>query len=231
MEVATGGFESKRFLNTILVTAIARGGRLVEETLEQPRYVLVIRIPRRVEIVIEDIFLELVGTTKAAIGYHITLAGSFILPDGADHHGLSFFESACHTYSPITVRLAGLGSFRAPGSSVVFLRVADAEAMVDLHRQIVRDLNGRIAYANERAARWNAEGYLPHVTLGLGLTDRELAAFLENGDRRVLDETFRAEEIWLAEQQPDEPWRYVSSYQLGELKTEDADSLAPHFEE
>ncbi len=56
----------------------------MEETYNRARYVLVVRLPRQVEVRIEDAYLALAGTTKPVMGYHISLLGPFHVPDEAD---------------------------------------------------------------------------------------------------------------------------------------------------
>lgn len=187
----------------------------MEENLERTRYVFVLRLPRQVEVRIEDVFLSLLGITKPVMGYHITLLGPFYWAQDADRQSLSRVADLCLRRRPFTVRITGLDAFETRDSHAVYLRVAAPDDMVVLHNDLL-DLTGeQIAFQDDQYREWNVEQFKPHVTLGLGLTDGELDAFLRLGAERDIDETFEAPGVWLVEQVPKDPWQYVADYPFG----------------
>ena len=193
------------------------------ENREKTRYVLVVRLPRRVEIRIEDVFLNLVGATKPTMGYHITLAGPFSLPDGMNTRCLSSIAEVCRRREPFQVRIAGLDAFRAKDSNAGYVRVRVPEPLVSLHNELLKTLERRITLQDGQ----DSAQYVPHVTLGLGLNDKQIETFLRVGPDRVFDESFEVSHIWLVEQPPDSPWRFVSNCPLGNLPQDSAPSLEP----
>ena len=187
----------------------------MEENWERTRYVFVLRLPRQVESRIEDAFLTLLGTTRPIMGYHITLLGAFYLAQGIDRRSLSKVADLCLRRRAFPVRIAGLDAFETRDSHAVYLRVAAPDDIVALHNDLL-DLTGeQITFQDDRYREWNVEQYKPHVTLGLGLTDGELDAFLRLGAERDIDETFDASGVWLVEQVPKDPWQYVAEYPFG----------------
>ena len=185
------------------------------QTSDRTRYALVVRLPREVEVRIEDTYLGLAGITKPTMGFHITLLGGFYLPEGAGIESLCSIADVCARHQPFQVRIYGLGAFEAKENNVVYLHVTDANHIMALHDDLLEATSACIVHQNEQYREWNVDAYYPHVTLGLGLSDQELLAFLRDSANRVLDETCEISEVWLAAQHPDGSWRYIASYTLG----------------
>jgi len=187
----------------------------VEETYDRARYVLVVRLPRQVEVRIEDAYLALAGTTKPVMGYHISLLGPFHVPDEADSQFLANIGAVCRRWQPFHLHIAGLGAFIARDDNVVYLHVADPDNIMALHRDLLEATRGQLIPQSDRDREWSFERYHPHVTLGLRLSDRELQQFLPMALGSELGETFQVTCISLAEQTPHGPWHYMIEYPLG----------------
>lgn len=185
------------------------------QAFERERYALVVRLPREVEVRIEDTYLGLVGITKPTMGFHITLVGPFHLPEGAGMEALSGVADVCARWQPFRVRVYGLGTFEVEENNVVYLHVAEAQRIMALHDDLLEETAACVVHQNEQYREWNVESYYPHVTLGLGLSDQELSILLHDAANRVLDETFEISRIWIAAQPPHGSWHYVASYTLG----------------
>ena len=184
----------------------------MENRSDQTRYLLLIRVPRPTEVAIEDRFLALSGTTKPAMGYHITMAGPFYLAPGQTPAALESLAGICATIPPLHITLNGLGVFGGE-EHAVYLRVAGSP---NLHR-LWRRLRTYLATSTipQYARLEGDDSFQPHVTLGLHLSDQELNAFCNASQASHFQIGFAADAIWLAEQDPANPWRYVDSYALG----------------
>jgi 2'-5' RNA ligase len=188
-----------------------------EEAYERERFVLVVRLPREVEIRIEDTYLHLGGTTRSTLGYHVTLLGPFRVESdkGVLNEGV---RAVTQQFMAYTVQLAGLASFRAPNDNVVYLQLADPTQVVATHNTLLHALRDHITWSDPRYAEWMVAGYHPHVTLGLGLSDGELAEFLHVSDGHSFQAAFEVSRVCMARQLPHGPWEYVAEYPLfGEL--------------
>ncbi|NLG49806.1 MAG: 2'-5' RNA ligase family protein [Chloroflexi bacterium] len=182
---------------------------------DRERYALIIRLPREVEVRIEDTYLGLVGITKPTMGFHITLLGPFYLSEGVSIESLCGVADVCARWQPFRVRVYGLGTFEVQEDNIVYLHVADSERVMALHDDLLEAASACVTYQSEQYEEWNVDSYYPHVTLGLGLSDQELSNFLRDAANRVLDETFEVSRIWIAAQPPSGSWHYVATYTLG----------------
>ncbi|MHB1295775.1 MAG: 2'-5' RNA ligase family protein [Anaerolineae bacterium] len=188
---------------------------MTPELVDQLRYVIIARLPRELEVRIEDAYLPLVGTTRPTMGYHVSLLGPFFLGEGSTVGSLSGIQHVCSTWKPITVHISGMGAFRAHDNNTIYLDVAAPDELIALHRELVQATNGQIIpqmawYGDEPTAPFR-----PHVTLGIGLSDSELEECLRSGTIRFFDATFGVESLFLAEQRPYNPWQIVREYPLG----------------
>jgi 2'-5' RNA ligase len=212
------------------VRTIAEGvlvaNQTTDSTDDRTRYALVIRVPREIENNIEDLFLGLVGSTKPVMGYHITLLGPFFLKLGIEPI-LKDTNTVCRRHEPFKIRLAGLEAFREPDSNAVYVQVLDAHRSAGLHADLLDLLSGHIEFADERIRAWNAERFQPHVTLALNLTDKQLSAFPLKSLEHRCRSSFSVEAIWLVAQEPNEPWRHVRSFQLGEERADHGPTASP----
>lgn len=176
----------------------------------ETRYALLIRLPRAVEVLIEDRFLHEIGATRPVMGYHITLLGPFRLREGRDASVLHRAAQVCQRWPAFEVRIAGLGTFEVRDRNTLFVPALSPERLVALHGALRAALEDDILLARDPA-----EGYQPHVTLGIGLLDADLPALFRDDPAAALDVTFVVQEVWLAVQPPNAPWRHLARYPLG----------------
>jgi 2'-5' RNA ligase len=172
-------------------------------------------LPRRVEVLIEDAFLRLAGSTRPAVGYHVTLWGPFALAEGVEGADLVAAVAAVGArWQPLRIHLEGLGAFRKANDNVVYLRLREPAELAALHHALLDALAGTIA-VDERSASWTGAKYSPHVTLGLGLSDATTDEFLRSAAVRAFAAEFEAFAIWLVGQQPSGPWELLAGLPLG----------------
>ncbi len=186
----------------------------MESSHQLPRYALVVPLSRALEIRIEDLFLGLPGTSKPIMGFHITVVGPFTWTNGPDEALLAKIAEICATWPPFTVRLRGLSAFRSPNDNAVYIPVEKDAQLQELHRVLQMTLGPAISLQRELPQ----EGYQPHVTLGLGLTDSELERVMADAQGRKLDACLLVDEIQLAEEQPGAPWRRIRAFALNKAK-------------
>jgi 2'-5' RNA ligase len=187
----------------------------LEASYERTRYVLVIRVPREVEICLEDRFLGLLGTTKPVMGYHITLVGSFFVPGDVAPDSLTGIHDVCRRWRPFHVEMNGLGSFAAAGGATVFMHVLPQSPLPELQRELVTILAPQIEYVSQAVRDWNVAHYRPHVTLGLGLDASEYEALQRAAADGACRAEFEATVISLAAKEPNGPWQHVATFPLG----------------
>ena len=187
----------------------------MDHTGEKPRYAVIIRLPRAIEVRIEDAYLSMLGTTRPIMGYHVTLLGPFYIMDDCEGIAAQRVQAVCQRTEPFAIRLQGLGIFTEQDNNVVYVRIADPSRLAALHNTLLRETEGLIVAQNERYREWTAERYMPHVTVGLGMTDNELSEFLRGSFRFEVDATLEVTRLWLVEQRPRGPWQYVAEFTLG----------------
>jgi len=185
----------------------------VENRSTETRYLLLIRLPREAEVAIEDRFLGLAGVTKPAMGYHITLAGPFFV-DEAERAGplQDGLEQLARALRPFRVEVAGLDAFSGEGHTA-YLGVAPSRALDELWSTLRRYLESQIdcQYDHYQAG----DAFRPHVTLGIGLSDDELRGITVAHSDAPLALSFLISEVWLALQEPNGPWEFLSAIPLG----------------
>ena len=187
----------------------------MEETLNRERYVFVVRLPRKIEIQIEDTYLILASVTKPTMGYHVTVLGPLCLREGVGPEALSVVSEICQQQDPFSIRVVGLGAFEAEDDNAVYLGVHPSDELMALQGALSEAMAELVVYSSDRSREWNQGGFCPHVTLGLALLDQELADFMEAGRQRTFDEVFEVDRIWLAAQEPNRAWRFVGDCALG----------------
>jgi 2'-5' RNA ligase len=192
----------------------------VDHTGEKPRYAVIVRLPRAIEVRIEDAYLSMLGTTRPIMGYHVTLLGPFYIHDNCEAIAVQRVQGVCRRTGPFTIRLQGMGAFPEQDNNVVYVRIADPTYLAALHNTLLRETEDVIAPQNERYREWTAERYMPHVTVGLGMTDGELSEFLRGSPRFEIDDTLEVTRLWLVEQRPRGPWQYVAEFVLGDCVEE-----------
>jgi len=181
----------------------------------RPRYALTIRLPRDAEVRIEDAYLSVIGVTRPAMGFHLTVLGPYRLAPGVPSPHLPAVAQACRAFKPFAVRLSGLAVFRNESDSAVYLRVSDPEPVVMLHERLLRAARNDVVPENEQIRDRMFENYTPHVTLGLHMADPDLDEFLRLGEQRRVDVQFAVDRVWLVSQVPGGPWEYIAWYPLG----------------
>ncbi len=182
----------------------------MDNTLSHSRYALVIRIPREIEVQIEDTFLTLVGITRPIIGFHITLVGPFLWESDADSSVLDQLAQICESFEPFQVTIGGSGAFVGEDASAVYIAVEHSAALRELQARAHRLLYPHIALQREIAP----EEYIPHVTLGLGLTPEERDRALVALSNQPITATLQVVELHLVEQKPQSPWRLIRTFPL-----------------
>ena len=220
-------FKARVALGCRARSLVGAGLFLAEETLAQTRYVLVVRVPRPVEVRIEDVYLSLASTTRPAMGFHITLLGPYFFSAGASPRFMSKVSAMCRSWTPFSTRLCGLGAFKEKDDNAVYLQIVEPQILLALHNALLEATAGMTIPQDERYREWYVLSYQPHVTLGLGLSDRELEEFLRSSTLRQFDESFEVSRIWLAEQVPHGPWQYVAEYPLGAPSSGEMDRAIP----
>jgi 2'-5' RNA ligase len=198
----------------------------LEDNHGRTRYVLVVRLPRSVEVLIEDVFLGLAGATKPTMGYHITVLGPFYLDEKVDYRFLTPVQQVCVRWQPFEVDISTVSFFEAPDDNAVYLRVLDGDGLIELHDDLLSAVGKIATMQNERIREWNETLYAPHVTLALKLSDKELPQFLRKAASQDLHASFMVHEIWLCRQEPHAPWQYVAHFLLGT----DEEQLVPPVE-
>jgi 2'-5' RNA ligase len=169
------------------------------------RYAVVARIPRPIEVEIEDAFLNLPGITRPSMGFHITLVGPFQWLEEVPPRLLTRLARLCRHTEPLELALAGPGTFVGDESNGVYMGVDHTEALCTLQARLLHVLRPHILLQREP----DPHGYIPHVTLGLGLTpDERDRAFAGLGERRFSG-SFSIRELHLVEEPPGSPWRPV----------------------
>jgi 2'-5' RNA ligase len=200
----------------------------VDHTGEKPRYAVIVRLPRAVEVRIEDAYLSMLGATRPIMGYHVTLLGPFYILDHCEAVTTQRVQAVCQHTEPFAIRLQGLGTFTEQDNNVVYVRIADPSHLAALHNNLLRETEDVIVPQNERYREWTAEHYMPHVTVGLGMMDSELAEFLRGSFRFEIDDTLEVTRLWLVEQRPSGPWQYVAEFALGNCVEESKPTWEPN---
>lgn len=188
----------------------------MDNTGEKSRYAVIVRLPRALEVRIEDAYLSMLGTTRPIMGYHVTLLGPFYIRDHCESVAVQRVQAVCRRTEPFAIRLQGLGTFAEQNNNVVYVRIADPSHLAALHNTLLHETEDVISPQNERYREWTAERYMPHVTVGLGMTDSELAEFLRGSFRFEIDAALDVTHLWLVEQHPNGPWQHVAEFPLGE---------------
>jgi 2'-5' RNA ligase len=187
----------------------------LSEAQPRMRYALVARVPRSVEVRIEDLFLHIAGSTKSNMGYHITLVGPFFMANDRDHRSLAGIAETCRRWRPFTVYLGGLGTYISPDNNAVYLHITDPAPISALNHDLTLALNGQIESQFVCEPESDRAGYRPHVTLALSLTDRELDEFLRVGSDELTGVSFQIDDLWLVQEMGGGSWRYLQCYPLG----------------
>lgn len=172
-----------------------------------------IPLPRAVAVRIEDRFLPRLGVTRPAMGYHISLVGPFYWVDRMTEDVLARLCRACAQAEPLQLTISGLDIFEnAPDDCGVFLDIHPLRPMRQLHDQMLAALGESITLQYHRSGP-----YRPHITIGLNLPS-QVCQSLRNTVVTPFRARFRANELWLMEQQPMSPWLPLLALSLGSGK-------------
>lgn len=183
----------------------------LDNPLTRARYALVARLPRQVQVQIEDAFLTQVGITRPIMGFHITLVGPFTwLAESPPPRVLDRLARLCLRTQPIEIGIGGQGAFVGLESNAVYLRVERHEALCRLQARADHLLRTHITLQRE----FPPEQYVPHVTLGLGLTSEERDRALATLAEARFSAAVPVNELDLVEEQPGSPWRPVLTLPL-----------------
>lgn len=174
------------------------------------RYLLMVRLPRAVEVRIEDRFLPSIGATRPAMGYHVSIVGPFYWAVDDQQAPLARLRHACAHARPLLLRIRGIDVFEnAPDDCGVFLGVGPVRPLQALRQQLLVALGEAITPQYQRSGPFR-----PHVTIGLNLPSQVGRTLLQSG-RAPFRAHFEAREIWLLEQRPQNPWRPLLAFGLG----------------
>ncbi len=177
---------------------------------QQTRHLLMLPLPRALQVRIEDRYLPSVGATRPSMGYHISIVGPFFWRDQDTDAALETIARVCAATKPLRISLHHADVFRnAPDDNGVFIAVRPVWALRRLHRRLRRALRQEIALQHQYGGLFR-----PHITLGLNLPAPSRDTLLRSA-RKPLDSRFEAAELWLMEQRPQDPWRPLFSFALG----------------
>ncbi|MGI6368374.1 MAG: 2'-5' RNA ligase family protein [Anaerolineae bacterium] len=185
---------------------------MTDTPLKQPRLALVIRVPRALEVEIEDAFLALSGVTRPVMGFHITVLGPFTWIRQQPETALEQVAQRCAATQPFDVTVGGAGSFDGEDTHSVYIPVHTSTALRELHHQLAGLLEEHIVLQREVSG----EEYLPHVTLGLGLSTRDRDRALAELERRSVRTAFLVTELHLVTEGPGSPWRSSRVFPLAD---------------
>lgn len=183
----------------------------MEYTQPHARYVIYLPLPRALEVHLEDAFLQPIGLTRPAMGYHLSLLGPFVARaepwDGADGR----LAGVCARHLPLTLNLEPPALFRAPDANTLILPVALSTELAALQGALYAALSAEIVLDRDQSAA----AYRPHVTLGIGLLDADVERLPE---LRLPPAAERLEvnEVRLARQHVHGPWMVLHHYALGD---------------
>jgi len=139
---------------------------------------------------------------------HLTVLPPRILP-GSDGAALETLEEVCAHVEPFEVMLGEVETF-IPVTPTVFIRVACARPMLDLHKQLqaMRTLGGQ--------EEWP---YLPHMTIVKMTTEAQAQEAYVLARRRWTDfeccRSVLVKELSFVREQPDKSWVDVADVVLG----------------
>lgn len=196
---------------------------------EQPEQVfaLVTHAPPEISHALDDIRRRYDPAYKAGIEPHVTIKRPTVLGDPKRLDAIvSELSSAMAQLRPFPVVFDGYGTFKKPNANVVFLKVQDEDPFCQTHAAIIEALDRAYAptplppavangvTANTIADHFEGQAYHPHLTIGNGLSDLELAVMeheLATGNYR-LHFAFWVTEVVLMTQPGGKPWETVNTF-------------------
>ncbi len=183
----------------------------MDEIAQRPRYVVYMPLPRALELRLEDAFLERIGATRPAMGYHLSLVGPFTLL-AEPWQGDERLVTLCAAVAPFSVHLEKPDLFRAPNANTLMLPVSASAELVALQSVLYAALLPWVRLEHDQSPA----AYRPHITLGIGLLDTDLADALRGGDTPWNGESFWASEVCVARQHRRGPWEVLRRMALGQ---------------
>jgi len=175
-----------------------------------PRLLLMLPLPRAIEVAIEDRFLPSIGASRPAMGYHISVVGPFYWAGDERRPALARLREACAEMSPLRIIAQGIDVFEnGPDDCAVFVSVGPVARLQRLRRHALRALGDGAKMQYERLGPFR-----PHITLGLNLPSRVRDGLLKHATQPFRVQ-FPASELWLMEQRPQSPWQPLLAFALG----------------
>jgi 2'-5' RNA ligase len=174
------------------------------------RYLLMLPVPRAIEVKIEDRFLPRLGATRPSMGYHVSIAGPFFWVHEAHEPALERVQRVCAELSPARLAVQGIDVFEnAPDDCAVFIEIGPVRRLRRLHRHVLGALGSAVSMQYQRSGHFR-----PHITLGLNLPSHACDSLRQNAGNPWRAH-FLVTEMWLIEQRPQNPWRPLLSFSLG----------------
>lgn len=178
--------------------------RLPGKSDDEVRFGVAIAVPEPHGGVLQSARAAFGDPLAALIPPHVTLLGPTVRPIASREQIDEHLREVASRHEPFELRLRGTGTFR-PVSPVVFVQVVTGIAGCE---QLEADVRSGIL--GER----REFNYHPHVTVAHELDDAALdLAFERLAD---FDATFDVSAFWLFDHGPDDEWRPVREYPLGE---------------
>lgn len=177
----------------------------------QARHLLMIPLPRALQVRIEDRFLPSIGASRPSMGYHITVLGPFFVTAEEPEQILPAIAESCAASAPMRISLQHVDVFEnAADDHAVYISVRPLWALRRLHRRLYQALQHQV-----KAQYTRLEPYRPHITLGLNLPAQSRDILLRSA-HEPFEALFEADEIWLMEQGPQGPWQPLFAFRLGQ---------------
>lgn len=181
-------------------------------TQTEPRCLLMIRLPRHIEVALEDLFLPQPAASRPVMGYHISIVGPFYWRQPITDQCVAVLQGVCARCAPPQVFLGGLGVFNnAPDDQVVYVRVVNSETLLTLREELMGVLGDKVIFQREQ----EPDGYVPHVTLALNLSHGEAKGLLATDGASEFEAAFEASEVLLVRQEPNCPWKPLIALVVG----------------
>ncbi len=171
------------------------------------RILFAVRLERKTEVLIEDSFLTIVGTTRPAMGYHISVLGPAIIAhQDAFDQGIQRASTLLKDYLPLYTVLNTIGTFRDGDISTPYLGIADPSPYIALHNDLLETFAEAVTPESEQFRAWTIDQYMPHVTLGLGLSEAEMREFTQRTQSIKLNVGFISSTLSLLRQRQGSVW-------------------------
>lgn len=149
------------------------------------------------------------GTSVPPQGYHITLYGPFVFQGNAQAARM-VLRTIMQSVPSFTASLQRIGHFRRPDDNVVFAYVDCSLDLLQLHARLVNALDHLVSSRHPRGPEWDRWDYIPHVSLGVHLSDDDLETCLRRLSGLPLAYRFEVRHIWLLRESMVSPQSWVA---------------------